>query len=74
MNHNLSFSILTKNNINEIALLGQQLNSNFTMDKLHSYLNDMFLFPTYNCFGLYLDEKLIGIASGWTTVRFYSGK
>jgi GNAT superfamily N-acetyltransferase len=34
----------------------------------------MFSFPTYYCFGIFLDKKLIGISSAWITVRLYSGK
>lgn len=74
MSNKLSFEILTNTNIREIAILGQQLNPKLTLEQFHKYLNEMFAFPTYTCFGLYLEEKLIGISSGWTTVRFYSGK
>jgi len=29
---------------------------------------------TYNCFGIFLNDKLVGISSAWSTVRLYSGK
>ncbi|MBK7465456.1 MAG: GNAT family N-acetyltransferase [Saprospiraceae bacterium] len=34
----------------------------------------MFPMPTYYCFGLYHENKLIGLSSSWITIRFYSGK
>ena len=30
--------------------------------------------PDYKCFGLLFKEQLVGIATGWTTVRIYCGK
>lgn len=34
----------------------------------------MFTYNHYKCFGLYKDRDLIGVSSGWITVRLYSGK
>ncbi len=30
--------------------------------------------PNYTCFALFDDKELVGVASGWTTVRVYCGK
>lgn len=74
MNEKIEFKILSIKELNEISVLGQQLNSKLTLEQIQLYLSQMFEQPNYICFGVYLNEKLIGISSGWTTVRFYSGK
>lgn len=66
--------LLTDKNIVEIAKLGKQLNPKLSIEKIESYLKEMFTFSNYNCFGLYQNKKLIGISSGWVTVRLYCGK
>ena len=74
MKEKLTFKILTQESITEISVLGQQLNPKLTLEHIQNYFKEMFEFSTYNCFGLYQKEKLVGISSGWTTVRLYSGK
>lgn len=74
MNEKIEFKILSIKELNEISVLGQQLNSKLTLEQIQLYLNQMFEQPNQICFGVFLKEKLIGISSGWTTVRFYSGK
>ncbi|WP_456442016.1 GNAT family N-acetyltransferase [Psychroserpens sp.] len=37
-------------------------------------LEQMHRFKNFKCFGLYENNKIIGISSGWTTVRIYCGK
>lgn len=74
MNEKIEFKILSIKELNEISVLGQQLNSKLTLEQIQLYLSQMFEQPNYICFGVYFNEKLIGISSGWTTVRFYSGK
>lgn len=74
MKENLSISLLTDKHIPEIALLGQQLNPKLTLAQLEDYLREMFQFSAYRCFGLFQHQKLVGVSSGWITVRFYSGK
>lgn len=70
----MDFKILTKNNISDISVLVQQLNSNLSLIEIEKYLNDMFDFDTYLCFGGFVGDKLVGVSSAWTTVRLYSGK
>ena len=74
MNSTIAFSILSKNEIVAIAKLGKQLNPKLTEEELQDYLIQMFAFDNYICFGVFQDGQLIGISSGWTTIRFYSGK
>jgi len=74
MKDKVEFKILTKNNLEEISILGQQLNSKLTLEETKNYLNQMFEFDNYRCFGLLVNGKLVGISSAWTTIRLYSGK
>lgn len=74
MSEILSFRILTLESIDEIAVLGQQLNPTLTLQETKDYLLQMFEFEHYTCFGVFKESKLIGISSAWTTVRLYCGK
>lgn len=61
-------------NLNRVVQLLLQLNPEKDKKHLAHVLNHMYSFTNYVCFGLYENDNLIGIASGWTTVRVYSGK
>ncbi len=74
MTSELKFSLLKAEDINEIAILGQQLNPSLTVIDVENLLREMFELPNYICFGVYKNDKLVGISSAWTTIRFYSGK
>ncbi len=74
MTDKIDYRILTKNDIDDMAILGQQLNPNLTLEQIKTYLLQMFEFETYTCFGMFLNDKLAGMSSAWTTVRLYSGK
>ena len=50
------------------------MNPKLTLKGVEEYQKEMFQFPTYNCFEVFVEDKLIGISSGWITVRLYSGK
>jgi len=52
----------------------QQLNPGMDAEYLKNTQLDMIDVPNYTCFGLFLDNQLIGISTGWTTVRIYCGK
>jgi GNAT superfamily N-acetyltransferase len=70
----LKFEILSEKYLSEIVNLGQKLNPEKTIQELKILQKEMFQLPAYKCFGLFLEGKLIGISSGWITVRLYSGK
>jgi GNAT superfamily N-acetyltransferase len=74
MNDQIDFKILSKNDIPDIATLGQKLNPKLTLEEIRTDLLQMFEFETYTCFGVILNGRLVGISSGWTTVKLYSGK
>lgn len=70
----LEFKILERGNIDEMLPLVLQLNSKYVETIMVEYLNEMFDYNTYKCFGIYIKDKLIGLSSGWTTTKLYSGK
>jgi len=72
--NNLTFKLLTNDSTSEIAILGQQLNPKLALKTVEEYQKEMFDFTSYKCFGAFLNEKLIGISSGWITIKLYSGK
>ena len=74
MTDKIDYRTLTKNDIEDMAILGQQLNAKLTLEEIKTYLLQMFEFETYTCFGVFLNDRLVGISSAWTTVRLYSGK
>ena len=57
----------------DILRLINNLNPNIAPNVLESRLLAMFNYNNYKCFGLFENDKLIGLTSCWTTVRFYSG-
>ena len=45
----------------------------YSLTASHTLL-EMVKLPNYTCFGLFLEDELVGISAGWTTVRIYCGK
>ena len=74
MTNKIDFKILEKIDVEKIAVLGQQLNPDLSLQQTKDYFLQMFDFQNYICFGVFLNEELVGISSAWTTVRLYSGK
>ena len=62
MNKNINKKLSTLN-IKEIAPFGKLLNPNKSIEEIESSLTEMFSFENYHCFGLYQDEKLVGIVT-----------
>ncbi|WP_130733816.1 GNAT family N-acetyltransferase [Flavobacterium sp. J27] len=58
----------------EVSILLHQLNPDLEWTTIKERQEQMFQFPNYICFGLYLDNKLIGITCAWVMVRIYCGK
>ena len=65
---------LDANNIEEILDLVSQLNPEMDRSLLRTRQMEMFRIDHYSCFGLFDNNRLIGLSSAWTTVRLYSGK
>ena len=66
--------LLQKEDLSQIINLTKLLNPAISISDLESRQIQMFEFENYKCFGLFEGDKLIGIASGWITVRLYSDK
>ena len=69
----LQFKIIPKKEILTIIPLLQQLNSKTPKDLLASRLLEI-VNQNYECAGMYLDNKLIGISGIWYMTRHYIGK
>lgn len=70
----MKFEELTLDHSEEIISLASEVNPDISIIDLRSRLTEMFSYSSYICFGLFVDSKLVAIASGWLTTRFYSGK
>lgn len=66
--------LLTIASLNEICVLTEQLNPNLAKEEQLSRQTAMFEFQNYRCFGFYSNDLLVGVMSGWITVRLYSGR
>ncbi|MCX2678434.1 GNAT family N-acetyltransferase [Galbibacter sp. EGI 63066] len=74
MEANIHFTFLSEDNIEEIIPLAAQLNPNKTEAELRQLLREMFKLENYRCFGFVIDSKLVGMSSGWISIKLYSGK
>jgi len=70
----ITFQILTPKDIKRIVPLIQELNPELDKQTIESNQKEMFGIANYRCFGLFKSDHLIGVSSGWITVRHYSGK
>jgi|SRR5580692_3959445 len=70
----MEFFELTLDDSVAIVPLAHKLRPAADPAQLREYLAEMFSFPTFYCFGLRQEGKLIAVSFGWITVRFYSGK
>jgi GNAT superfamily N-acetyltransferase len=70
----LEFREMTIRDINTIVPLANKLHPATAPEIIRDYLAEMFNLPTYHCFGLWQNGKLVAVSNGWITVRFYSGK
>lgn len=70
----MKLHILDKSYNDAIVSLTKQLNPNIENKVLKERQLEMFVFQNYRCFGIFENEKLIGVSSGWISVKLYSGK
>ena len=70
----MNLRLLDKERLEEVLLLTSNLNPEIDLKTLRERQIEMFKFENYRCFGLFETEKLLGVSSGWITVRLYSGK
>ena len=70
----LEFQVMTAADSDAIVPLANKLHPHLDAESIRASLAEMFTYPTYYCFGLWQDGKLIAMSNGWITVRIYSGK
>ena len=63
-----------KGDIDNMVSLIKQLNKDISDKYIKDSLKYMFQYKNYQCFGFYNEDKLVGLSSGWTTIKIYSGK
>jgi len=74
LSETLEFRELTRADSAAIVPLANKLRPSMSPAEASAYLAEMFALPTYHCFGLWQDGRLVAMSNGWITVRFYSGK
>ncbi len=65
---------LDSSQCSEIVKLTCLLNDNLSPDLILIRQEQMFLQDNYRCFGLYINNILVGVSGAWLTTRLYSGK
>ncbi|NHN25790.1 GNAT family N-acetyltransferase [Flavobacterium jejuense] len=74
MNQNLHVKLVENTNSESVTHLLHQLNPLLDITLIKKRQKEMFEFDNYICFGLYLNDTLIGITCAWIMVRIYCGK
>lgn len=70
----IDFKILKREHIGDIVSMVQKLNGNLVSNAvLEERFIEMFA-QNYECAGMYLNNKLVGICGLWFCTRHYSGK
>lgn len=70
----IEIKIISPKNIVTIVPLLSQLNTKTPIHLLKERVLEMSQLPNYECVGLYVDKKLIGISGLWYSTRHYVGK
>lgn len=70
----LTLKPLTVRDLSEIVKLTKFLNPEMSSELLLQRQTDMFSFQNHVCLGCYNGKDLVGLSSGWLTVRLYSGR
>lgn len=65
---------IEKESILDIIPLVQKINSKTPEELLKQRFLEMIELPHYECIGLFVDEKLVGVTGLWYTTRHYIGK
>lgn len=71
---NLSFKSIDKKDILSILPLMYKANTSTPHNILKERILEMVNYSTYECIGVFDNNKLIGISGLWYSVRHYSGK
>jgi len=71
---NIVFKAINKDQILSILPLLQKLNTKTPHNILKERVLEMINYNTYECVGIFNDDKLIGISGLWYSMRHYIGK
>ncbi|MDX8554749.1 GNAT family N-acetyltransferase [Tenacibaculum sp. 1B UA] len=71
---NISFNLISKEDILAILPLLRKANTTTPQDILESRVLEMAEFSNYECVGVFDDDKLIGVCGLWYSTRHYIGK
>lgn len=71
---NINIQPIVKEDILDIIPLLQTINTKTPNDILKQRVIEMSELTNYECIGLYIDEKLVGISGLWYSTRHYIGK
>ena len=72
--NDLSVRPLNPAHSGRIVELVQLLNPKLRAEVLVDRLRQQWALEGYHIFGLFREERLIGVASGWVSIRLYGGK
>lgn len=70
----LTLHHLNADHADRIVELVQLLNPSLTAETLHERLAQQWGAEGYHCVGLFKNDRIIGLASAWVTLRLYGGK
>ena len=70
----MEFKKLSSNDVDSIVTLGCELSPYTPVETIRTRMAEMFQLGNYHCFGVIRDGYVIGISSGWASIRLYSGK
>lgn len=73
MSNEVTMKLLTESDSEAILPFISQLNPSLSRTYIADLQKKMFDMENYRCFGLIEENKIIGVSSGWLTLRFYSG-
>lgn len=65
---------LSKDDFDKILPLATELNPDIKPEIVAQRLRDMLSSSNYTCFGVFVDDELVGVCGVWITVRLYCGK
>jgi len=71
---NIKIHPIAKENILEIIPLLQKINTKTPTKLLKERVLEMATYPNYECIGVFMDQKLIGVSGLWYSFRHYIGK
>ena len=70
----VTLQTLAAKDLTSIIPFIQELNPGLSPVIIEENQREMFHMANYLCFGLFQGDNLIGLSSGWITIRHYSGK